>query len=437
MHVFTKTNMCHPSRPSLIGAQKATLQPPRQKFFAVQAGQKVLPFHTARAAAIHTMLQNCGFSAALSKQLLDAHPTSVRWDVEADLRPAVVAWQHELGLQQMATTWQAVPGLLSYPTSKLHELCAWLTSLGVQDPKEYVLRSTWLLTADINTLQEKAAAVFAWAQMPPADVAVFLHRHTRVLSRASETTKRRIELVASVLDLPVNSPQVAKLLSSASRNIFSVKTSTLEKSIAYLDGLGLSTSAKVKALHNGTYCWPVPVLEARAQRLACKLGWSQNILGEKINSLPVLLCYTPQRLDANLDSLKVLGFSSEEAIDMAARRPFLLTANWGTKLRQDKWHFISAVVMLSRSTICANPGLLGASLKNKLVPRWHFLCDLASKGALTHNDPVYFLGSSTHMNQSDRHFARQFDKPQLKLVYGEAYKQTSWDRYIKEQLLLQ
>ncbi len=199
--VFTKASMCLLSRPSLTGAQKARLQPPRQKYLVIQAaGKKVLPFHTGKAAAIHTILQDCGFSAALSKKLLDAHPTYVHWDLEAELRPAVVAWQHELGLQQMAKTWQAVPGLLFYPTSKLHELCAWLTSLGLQDPKKYVLRSTNLLKADLNTLQEKIAAVFAWAQIPDEDVAAILHGHPCVMLNAPESTKHRIELGASVLD---------------------------------------------------------------------------------------------------------------------------------------------------------------------------------------------------------------------------------------------
>ncbi len=144
--VFTKANMCLPANPSLTGAQKAKLQLPCKKYFVIHAGQKLLTFHTGKAAAIHTMLQDCGFSAALSKKLVDAHPTYVRWDLEAKLRPAVVAWQHELGLQQMATTWQAVPRLLTYPTSKLHELCAWLTSLGVQNPKKYVHMCSEALT---------------------------------------------------------------------------------------------------------------------------------------------------------------------------------------------------------------------------------------------------------------------------------------------------
>lgn len=137
--------------------------------------------------------------------------------------------------------------------------------------------------------------------------------------------------------MPVNSPQVARLLSSASQYMFSVKTSTLERSIAYLDGLGLSTKGKAKALRNGICNQPVPVLEARAQHLACKLGWSQEILRTKVNSAPDKLSLTPQRIDANLDSLRLLGFSSDEVGDMAAGRPFLLMANWGTKLRQDKW----------------------------------------------------------------------------------------------------
>ncbi len=426
--------MCPSARPSLTVAQKAKLQPPHRDYFVIQAGQKVLPFHTGKAAAIHTMLQDCGFSAALSKQLLDAHPTYVRWDLEAELRPAVVAWQHELGLQQMAKTWQAVPGLLAYPTSKLHELCAWLTSLGVQDAKKLVLRSTNLLEADLNTLQEKAAAMFAWVQIPPTNIAAILQRHPCVLIGAPETTQRRIELVASVLEVPVSSPEVAKLLLSASQHMFSVKTSTLEKSLAYFDGLGLSTSAKAKALRCGSGGRPVTVLEARAQHLACKLGWSQASLRMKINSLPDMLSYTPEGIDANLDSLRVLGFSSDEVTDMAARRPFLLLANWGTKLRQDKWQFISTVVQLSLNAIYVNPDPLAASLRSKLVPRWQFLCDLASKGGLTH-DPVYFFGSGRHISQSDKQFARHFDKPDLDLMYDDAYKEACWDKYIKEQLM--
>jgi len=202
--VFIKASMGCPARPSLTGAQKAKLQPLRQKYFVVQAaGHKVLPLHTGKAAAILTMLQNCGFSAALSKQLLYAHPTYVRWDLEAELRPAVVAWQHELGLQQMATTWQAVPGLLAFPTSKLHELCAWLTSLGVRDAKKYVLSRTFLLESDLNTLQERAAAVFAWAQFSDEHGTAILQCHPCVLAGALEITKSRIELVASVLEVPV------------------------------------------------------------------------------------------------------------------------------------------------------------------------------------------------------------------------------------------
>ncbi len=278
-----------PARPSLTAAQKVKLQPPRQKYFVIQAGQKLLTIHTGKAAAIHTMLQDCGFSAAVSKKLLDARPTHVRWDLEAELRPAVVAWQHELGLQQMVKTWQAVPGLLAYPTSKLHEICAWLTSLGVQDPKKYVLRSTTLLTADLNTLQERAAAVFAWAQFSDEHGAAILQCHPFVLWKAPENTKRRIKLVASVLEVPVSSPQVAKLLSSASQYMFSVKTSTLEKSLAYFDGLGLSISAKATALRSGTCGLPVTVLEARAQHLACKLAWSQESLRTRVNSFPAML----------------------------------------------------------------------------------------------------------------------------------------------------
>ena len=56
--VFTKANMCRPARPSLTGAQKAKLQPQRQKYFMTQAGRKVLPLHTSKAEAIHAICRS-------------------------------------------------------------------------------------------------------------------------------------------------------------------------------------------------------------------------------------------------------------------------------------------------------------------------------------------------------------------------------------------
>ncbi len=107
-----------------------------------------------------------------------------------------------------------------------------------------------------------------------------------------------------------------------------------------------------------------------------------------------------------------------------------MLANWGTELRQDKWHFINTVVHLSLHAIYVHPDPLEASLRSKLVPRWQFLCDLASKGVLTH-DPVYLFGSGRRISQSDKQFARQFDKPDLDLMYDDAYKEACWDKYIK------
>ena len=277
---------------------------------------------------------------------------------------------------------------------------------GGADAKKYVLIRTFLLESDLNTLQERAAAVFAWAQFSDEHGAAILQCHPCVLAGALESTKSRIELVASVLEVPINSPQVAKLLSVASRHLFGVKTSALEQGRAYLDALGLSTSGKAKALRYGICGRPVPVLEARAQHLACKLGWSQESLQMKVNSLPSILGLTPNRIDANLDSLMALGVSSDEATDMAARRALLLTANWNN-LRRDKWHFIKTALQLSPSALCATPEVLEASSRNKLVPRWQFLCDLASKTASTQAGLAHVL--KRNVVQSDQLFARQFN----------------------------
>lgn len=52
-----------------------------------------------------------------------------------------------------------------------------------------------------------------------------------------------------------------------------------------------------------------------------------------------------------------------------------------------------------------------------------------------YNDHVQILGFGQHLSLSDHQFARQFDRPDLDLVYNDAHKQACWDRYIKEQLL--
>lgn len=89
----------------------------------------------------------------------------------------------------------------------------------------------------------------------------------------------------------------------------------------------------------------------------------------------------------------------------------------------------------SLSAVYADPSLLAASLRNKLVTRWQFLYNLASKGGLMYHDHVQFLGFGQHLSLSDHQFARQFDRPDLDLVYNDAHKQACWDRYIKGQLL--
>ncbi len=205
--------------------------------------------------------------------------------------------------------------------------------------------------ADLNTLQEKAAA--AIAQIPAKGVAFVLQHHPLVLAMTPETTKGTIEFVASVLEVPVNSPEVAMFVASSHRHMFGVKTATSEQGMTYLNGLGLPASAQVKALRIGLCGTPNSVLEARTQHLAFKLGWSQEVLARRVNSVPAILYVTPQCVDANLGILRLLGFSSDEVTEMAARRPSLVTAIWRTKLRQDKWDFINTVMQLSLSAICA------------------------------------------------------------------------------------
>ena len=64
------------------------------------------------------------------------------------------------------------------------------------------------------------------------------------------------------------------------------------------------------------------------------------------------------------------------------------------------------------------------------MPRRQFLCDLASKGELAQAGLAHVL--RRNVLQSDQNFARRFNKPEVMLVYDDAYKQACWDRYISE-----
>ncbi len=229
-------------------------------------------------------------------------------------------------------------------------------------------------------------------------------------------------------------------LLGANKRLFGGSLSRHRSALAFFTDLGVSDRMQMQLVKTFCTATPVASLDSRCQYLAYKLGWRQTVLQSKVNSAPGILTLKSETIDANLQSLESLGFRSEDVIKMAAKRPMLLNANWTTKLRKEKWAFISTVMSVEHSTLVECPYILQASLGKKLVPRWDFLCRLQANNVLKHHNPVEWVPRIA--GTSDMVFSALCLKAsdctgseRLPVAHDEEFKIASWARYLTSVLV--
>jgi len=125
------------------------------------ADDSMLESPANKADAAITFLQQQGLSNAEASTLLHKYPSCAKWDVQTRLQPAFAQWKQELGIQQFAKTLGTIPKLFAYSTSSLHVRCAWLASIGVQQPRTLFLHHPYIATRSLESMQSKVMATVA------------------------------------------------------------------------------------------------------------------------------------------------------------------------------------------------------------------------------------------------------------------------------------
>ncbi len=367
-------------------------------------------------------------SKADAELVLHKYPAYTNWDADSQLKRSILRWRQELGLKQLVKTLRPSPAMLIHPSSKLLDHGAYFSSVGVKDPRKLIIARPEILKYSSSTLQAKVAALVS-AGLPQEHVGALIERHPDLVTVSAGKVSAVLKLVEAVTGLAITSSAGLLFVLRGHRRMFAYNVAVHEESLAYLSGLGVSKAGKMKAFTSGVTCLSAAVLHERSSYLMNRFGWSQEDLHSKVSSAPSILQITSSRVETNLQNLQSLGFSQQAVIRMGTRQPTLLNANWTTKLRKDKWHFIANVMCMQHSDIDAR--FLESSLANKLVPRWDFLCLRAKQyTAMSSAQPPQLV--MRHTYHSDSKFAEVFnvfDEKHGNMVYDECFREASWNRY--------
>ena len=142
----------------------------------------------------------------------------------------------------------------------------------------------------------------------------------------------------------------------------------------------------------------------------------------------------PARLETNLRRLEDLGFSSSQLRSMATQRPTLLTANWETALRKEKWHVLTNVLRIPLERLERSPAILMAGMQ-LILPRWQFLCLLANAGQLKNSRPVdIFCDSNSYL---DKKFVDHLNCTGMHLAYDESFQKACLASYVPSFLTME
>ncbi len=284
------------------------------------------------------------------------------------------------------------------------------------------------MTQSFPALEAKASALVS-AGFPREHLGALFKRHPRLVTSSREVVVGILKLVEDVTGLALTSSAGVQFILRAHSRLFTNSLATHQEGLAYLGSLGVTESGKMQALKIGVTGFSAATLHNRCTYLTSKFGWSQKDVRSRVSAKPNILSLTSSRIEANLHTLQSLGSSADAVTSMSSKCSSLLTANWTTQLRKDKWHFIANVMLVEHSALADHPHLLEASLA-KLVPRWDFLCLLTLKGNMLNNvQPASLV--LLHDQKSDAKFASAFGASAVHddLVYDECFRTASWNTY--------
>ncbi len=373
-----------------------------------------------KADAVQAEFAKAGISAAATKRVLSQYKPYLNWDTETKLRPALQLWLQELGTEQLSQQLQKVLCFLLCTPEKRKEVYLWLVSKGVNAARiqQNVPR---VMTREIRAVQSTFEALQQAAAFSDKQICTFLHKHSVALVCGPGQVLGTLQVVSSMLDMPMTSESFREFILAASDRLFSKSPVTLHQRVTFFCQMyATGTHVTRTAFTSGVFTTSEAVIQTRAAKLQEQLGWDNEQLKQKLSAHPSILNREPSTLARNVHEMQGAGFSQTQVWAMCTQHPALLCCKWTSDTCVEKLQFLTCLLGLNLDDIAARPKLLTHSVNSSLGPRAWFLYQT---GAVVAPNTIMTSGLASYLYRSKAVFSERFSPPSAhpSMVFDSAF----------------
>ncbi len=359
-----------------------------------------------KAKAVQAEFAKAGISAAATKRVLSQYRTYLNWDVVTKLRPALQSWLQELGAEQLSQQLQKLPPLLS--PDERNEVYSWLVSKGV-DAARVQQKAPGVMMREIRAVQSTFEAIQKPAAFSDKQICTLLHKHSVALACGSERVLSTLQVVSTVLGMPMTSDSFKEVITGAHDRLFLQSPATLHQRVTFFCQMyATGTHVTRTAFTSGVFTTSEALMQTRAARLQEQMGWDSEQLKQKLSAQPSLLAREPSTVACNVHCMQGAGFSQTQVWAMCTQYPALLGTEWTSNTNVEKLQFLTCLLGLTLDDIAARPRLLSSSVSRLLGPRVWFMYQT---GAIAAPNTIMTSGLSSYLGQSNSLFGEHFSAP--------------------------
>jgi len=293
--------------------------------------------------------------------------------VATKLRPALQSWLQELGAEQLSQQLQKVHRLLVCTPKEHNEVYSWLVSKGVNATKVQQ-KAPLVMTREIRAVQSTFQALQEAAAFSDAQMCILLHKHSDALKYGPDHVLGALQVVSSLLDMPMTSESFRQDVLAAHNRLFSRSPVSLHQRVKFSCQMyATGTHVARTAFTRGVFLTPEPVMQSRAVKLQEQLGWDSEQLKQKLSADPNILNSEPSTIACNVQGLQGACFSLDQVWAMCTQHSALLGRKWTSDTNVEKLQFLTCLLGLTLDDIAARSYLLTRSVGGFLGPRVWFL----------------------------------------------------------------
>ena len=370
------------------------------------------------ADAVQAEFAKAGISAEVIQKVLEQYKHYLNWDIETKLRPALQLWLQELGTEQLSRQLHKLPCLLLSTPEERIKMYSWLISKGINAAKVQQ-QAPSVMTREIRAVQSTFDALQQATTFSDAQMCTLLHKHSVALKHRPDHVLGLLQVVSSMLDMPMMSESFRRVVLAASSRLFHMSPVTLHQRVTFFCQMyATGTHVTRTVITTGVFTTPEPVMQSRAAKLQEQLGWDNDQLKQKLSAFPIILNSEPSTIARNVQAMQGVGFSQTQVWAMCTQQPALLSRKWTSETSVEKLQFLQCLLGLSLDDIAVRFYLLTYSVSSSLGPRVWFLYQT---GAIAAPNAIMASGLLGYIKQSKMSFNKRFSALSASMIFDSAF----------------